>query len=113
MGLLKPSPHSPTAAPQRSRAPEPSRRFKDFLEVDHPRKFVTIEPILDFDLEPFVEWIREIGPERVYIGYDSRRKRDLPEPSLEKTQELVRRLTEFTVVKLKRHIRKAWWEEGD
>jgi len=64
-----------------SRAPKPSVRFRDFLELDYPRKVVTIEPIMDFDQEVFLSWIIQIKPEYVWIGYNSRPKSvRLPEP---------------------------------
>ena len=83
-----------------SKAPLPSKRFKDYLKVEHPRKFVTIEPVLDFDLKTFVSWIRRIKPERVYLGYDSKNCR-LPEPPLQKVLALESELKKFTKVKRK------------
>lgn len=83
-----------------SKAPKPSERFKDFLELDYPRKVVTMEPIMDFDLEVFLNWIRQIQPEYVWIGFNSRPKQvQLPEPSLEKVQQFINTLKEFTTVK--------------
>ena len=32
-----------------SRAPPPSKRFRDFLAVEHEPKMVTHEPIMEFD----------------------------------------------------------------
>jgi len=85
-----------------SQAPYPSQRYRDFLNLDWKRKRVTIEPIMDFDLPEFVEWIYNISPEAVYLGYNSRPKRvQLPEPSPEKFFELKYRLEEFTEVILK------------
>ena len=46
-----------------SAAPLPSVRFTDFKILEWPRKIVTIEPIMDFDIDIFVEWIRSINPE--------------------------------------------------
>lgn len=83
-----------------SKAPLPSKRFKDFLYLDFLSKFVTIEPILEFDLDDFVFILKMLAPERVYIGYDTK-KTKLQEPSLEKTMELVDQLKKFTIVKLK------------
>jgi hypothetical protein len=72
-----------------SGAPKPSIRYKDFLELDFPRKVVTIEPIMDFDLNIFSDWVLNIKPEYVWIGYNSRPKQvQLPEPSPEKTKQL-------------------------
>lgn len=83
-----------------SNAPLPSKRFKDFLDIDFDRKVVTIEPILNFDLEPFIEILKELNPERIYLGYDTK-KSNLPEPTIQKTMNLYNELKKFTRVKLK------------
>jgi|GEM_PF-481261 len=84
-----------------SKAPKPSTRYRDFLKVRHPRKMVTIEPVIDFDLDVMVKWIKQIKPCMVWLGYDSRRN-DLPEPSDEKFQNLHRELMKAGIkVKLK------------
>jgi len=75
------------------------------------RKYVTIEPIMDFDLERMVDYIRDIDPEFVYIGYDNH-NHHLPEPSLEKTLKLIEELEKLTEIR-KKTIRKAWWEKND
>jgi hypothetical protein len=46
-------------------------------------KMITVEPILDFDLDQFVRMIKICEPEQVNIGADSGNNR-LPEPSPEK-----------------------------
>ena len=91
-----------------SQAPYPSLRAIMFEQIEHTRKFITIEPILDFDLDKFIEMIHRINPERVYIGYDTK-KNKLPEPKLEKTLQLIEDLKKFTIVKTKL-IRSAWNE---
>jgi hypothetical protein len=90
-----------------SNAPLPSKRYRDFLKINHPRKILTLEPTLDFDLEIMIEWVKNINPIRVYIGYDSKNCK-LPEPKLSKTKDLIKELKKFTVVKTKL-IREAWW----
>jgi len=77
----------------------------------HPRKYVTIEPIMEFDLDVMVSWIQEINPEFVYVGYNNLDSKNLhlPEPSLEKTLKLIEELEQFTEVRLKT-LRKAWWQ---
>jgi len=83
-----------------SRALPPSIRFRDFLELDYPRKVVTIEPVMDFDLEEFLDWIRQIKPEYVWIGFNSRPEQvKLPEPSMTKFHEFITRLKRFTNVR--------------
>jgi hypothetical protein len=71
-----------------SNAPPPSQRYKAMLKLQHERKIVTIEPVLDFDVEIMVEWVREIRPETCYVGYDSK-KNYLPEPELSKVEALM------------------------
>ena len=76
-------------------------------DLDWEYKVVVIEPILDFDFE-FVEWVREICPERIRIGYDNYGNR-LPEPPLAKTMILKEELERIAEVELGA-IRKAWYE---
>jgi len=71
-----------------SKAPIPYKRYNDFLNLKHPRKVVTLEPLMEFDLFPFLTMIRNISPERIYIGYDTKNCK-LNEPSLTKTQILI------------------------
>lgn len=85
-----------------SKAPLPSRRFKDFLALQWPNKIVTIEPVMEFDFDIFVDWIKAIGPRVVYLGYNSRPlKVQLPEPTQEKFWALRQALSQFTEVRLK------------
>jgi len=110
-----------------SKAPPPAFRLRQLLSLKHPRKMITIEPILDFDLDEFVEWIVAVKPWRVYIGYDSHSKENkLPEPSLSKTKLLIKSLAwALDGIKVKgeeivsgavfgrihcKLIREAWWE---
>jgi len=70
-----------------SKAPVPSERFKQFKELDYPRKVVTCEPALDFDVDVFSKWIMGIKPEYIWLGYDSKNC-GLIEPPIEKMREL-------------------------
>jgi len=88
-----------------SKAPKPSIRSKKFSEIQHKRKFITIEPILDFDIEEFLIMIKSINPERVYIGYDTKNC-NLTEPKLEKTLKLIAELEKYTKV-VKKLIRES------
>lgn len=55
------------------------------------KTFVTIEPILDFDVQILAQWMIDIRPNFVNIGADSKRNR-LPEPSWEKVESLIKTL---------------------
>ena len=86
-----------------SKAINPIKRIEDFSKVEHTRKMITIEPIMDFDLKPFVSMIKTIQPEFVNIGADSGRNR-LPEPTKEKTIFLINELEKFTTVNNKNNL---------
>jgi len=74
--------------------------------------YITIEPILDFDLEEFVEIIKRIKPDKVYIGADSKVHKypkiynnlKLPEPNGEKVLKLIEELEKFTEVEIKKNL---------
>ena len=73
-----------------SKAPKPTQRIKDFKKIKHPRKTITIEPVMDFDFDIMLKWINQVKPQLVWMGYDSKSKDLLPEPSLEKFAKLFR-----------------------
>jgi len=76
-------------------APDPMERDYQFRQLKHQRKIVTIEPIMEFELEILLRWVVGIKPEAVWIGYNSRPKQvQLPEPTLEKAMLLITRLEE-------------------
>ena len=70
-----------------------------------PRRMITIEPIMDFDLDMFVALIKGVNPEFVNIGADSK-GHNLPEPSWEKIQSLIKELEKFTKVNLKENLKR-------
>ena len=87
----------------RGYTPPPVERFHFIHEVRVHSDFpvhVSIEPIMDFDLDIMVRWIRLIKPFKVSVGYDSLHN-GLPEPPLEKTLALIKELEKFTVVERK------------
>ncbi|MEE9573650.1 MAG: DUF5131 family protein [Candidatus Neomarinimicrobiota bacterium] len=88
-----------------SNAMDPIRRVAAFAEIEHARKMVTIEPIMDFDLPVLTAMIKTIDPELVTIGGDSQ-GHDLPEPSKEKIKELTERLIGFTEVLYKSNLKR-------
>jgi len=91
-----------------SRAPTPRERYEAMIRLGWMWKAVVIEPILDFD-EEFIDWIYNISPEIVYVGYDNYGN-NLPEPKLEKTKILLEALESITDLRPKT-IRKAWYEK--
>lgn len=87
-----------------SKAPDPHMRFVAMLGdfVQQSRRFVTIEPIMDFDLDILSGWIKEIRPEFVNIGADSK-GHHLPEPPIEKVQTLISLLADAGIEIREKH----------
>lgn len=69
------------------------------------KTMVTIEPILDFNLNELVSLIRKCKPSWVNIGADSKGHK-LPEPSKDKILDLIMELEEFTEVKKKTNLKR-------
>ncbi len=64
---------------------------------------ITIEPILEFDLDIMIQWMKEIDPLWVNIGADSK-NHNLPEPSWDKVEQLILELEKFTKVVIKNNL---------
>jgi len=65
-----------------TKAPAPFYRYEAMKALDHPHKFISIEPLMDFHLATFVRWIKEIMPEIIEVGADNYHNH-LPEPKSE------------------------------
>lgn len=85
--------------------PKPQDRAKAMGVIEGIKKYVTIEPIMDFDLEELVALIRMCGVEQCNVGSDSKGN-NLPEPSKEKIEELIFYLQEFTTVVEKDNLKR-------
>lgn len=69
------------------------------------KTMITIEPIMDFDVEEFSNMILSCNPLQVNIGADSKRS-NLDEPYLWKIEELISILSESTKVFLKENLKR-------
>jgi hypothetical protein len=67
-------------------------------------KYVTVEPIMDFDLKPMVELIKSCEPLQVNIGANTSGKVKLPEPSKSKILDLIGELEKFTKIHSKKNL---------
>jgi len=85
-----------------SKAVVPYNRAYEMAHMYLPT-MVSIEPIMDFDLETLSRWMEEIKPIFVSIGADSGNNH-LPEPPTDKIKALIEALKEFTEVKLKANL---------
>lgn len=89
-----------------SKAPVPSKRYEAFKDIEWPRKMITIEPIMSFDIEVFLEWVKAVQPECVWIGYNSRPNQvRLNEPSFEKTKLFVQELRRYGITVKEKEMR--------
>ncbi len=71
-----------------SKAAHPTLRHEVFLKDPHPNKLISIEPVMNLDLEIFTSWVLDIVPEIVFIGADNYNCH-LPEPSWDKVEALI------------------------
>lgn len=84
-------------------SPHPELRAAAMNRIVAFEKQVTIEPIMDFDLDEMVSMIRYCEPSKVNIGADSKNNH-LPEPSKEKLLALIEELQKFTVIERKSNL---------
>jgi DNA repair photolyase len=90
--------------PDIGKAPSPSERLTGMLLVTRApfKKFITIEPVLDFDVEILAEWINRIHPDFLNLGADSK-DHGLPEPTVEKIFALVDKLKTYGIELREKH----------
>jgi len=84
-------------------SPTPEQRAISFNRLEGFYKYITIEPIIDFDIKNLTSMIRMINPLQVNIGADSGGN-GLPEPSSEKIITLIDELNTFTKVHKKKNL---------
>ena len=97
--------------PDISFAPNPHERFEAFMVTINAIKarsdidiktFLTLEPILQFDMDVLVKWIAEIKPDFINLGADSK-DHMLPEPTIDDIEELVIKLHETGIELREKH----------
>lgn len=84
--------------------PTPTERVEQAKYIRHPL-YITIEPIMDFDLDVLVAMLKECAPLQVNIGADTGRN-NLPEPSKQKVNELFEELKKFTTIHTKANLQR-------
>jgi hypothetical protein len=87
------------------KAPFPISRAEAMSRYLTKEKYVTIEPIMDFDLTDMVDLIKMCNPVQVNIGADSGNN-NLPEPSKDKLLALIDELKKFTVIDKKTNLKR-------
>jgi len=72
-----------------SKAPSPELRYNAMKELPaNYKRFLSIEPIMDFDRAEFLKWVLDIEPQIVEIGADNY-KSGLIEPDANKVKGLI------------------------
>lgn len=77
-----------------TKAPSPMSRYKAMVQLKHLHKFISIEPVMKFDLSTMVYWMSRIGPEIVEIGGDNY-GHGLPESEPWQVWALIKQLGKF------------------
>lgn len=77
-----------------TKAPPPMERFRYLTGYPHSLKFLSIEPIMDFDLDELTRWVRLMQPDIIEIGADNYHN-NLPEPPWSKVAQLLKELREI------------------
>jgi len=97
---------------QVSKAPPVSERVEWMIVMAHYKfkTMISVEPILDFNLDKMVRIIKTINPQFVSIGADSKNHL-LKEPSKEKLDALISELGKLTEIKIKVNMKRL--EESD
>jgi len=84
-----------------SKAPTPLSRMHAMEELK-TRKFITIEPVLDFDVDILAAWVDRIRPEFLNLGADSK-GHGLPEPTIEKIVAFTEKLKKYGIELREKH----------
>lgn len=97
-----------------SEAPDPYQRYKGMLDVPVGfKRFVTIEPVLDFDVDTLAEWVGHIKPDFINLGADSK-GHGLPEPTVEKIMAFVEELKKYGIeLREKHNLQRLKQKESD
>jgi len=91
-----------------SKAPSPKTRFWGLKQIKeyYPQNktFISIEPIMDFGMDEMVRSILEVKPWAVAVGYDNYNN-GLPEPTIIKTNALIKCLESYGITVYRKTIR--------
>jgi hypothetical protein len=99
-------------------APQPIERMKAMVEINqnlssswrwkaHMEKQkiilgITIEPVMDFDVDILAGWIAKINPKFLNLGADSK-NHNLPEPTVDKIYMFADKLKEYGIELREKH----------
>jgi DNA repair photolyase len=87
-----------------SKAPVPSERFASMRSIQGYRTMLSLEPIMKFEPEGFLNDILDIKPSCIAVGYDNY-DNHLPEPPLNEVKELIANLRAHEITVYEKTIR--------
>lgn len=87
--------------------PPPHQRATDLGTIKHYgiETYVTIEPVMDFDLDRFIFWLKGCKPTQVNIGANTSNIK-LPEPNKKQLTDLINELQKFTIIHNKSNLKR-------
>lgn len=89
--------------PGLSTAPTLRERYLAIRDIpSYFKRFVTIEPVLDFDVDILAGWIADIRPDFLNLGADSKGI-SLIEPTVEKIMRFTEKLKEYGIELREKH----------
>lgn len=87
-----------------SKAPSVEKRAYAMFQIPGDiKRFITVEPVLDLDLDEMLEYVLLCVPDFVNIGADSKHH-NLAEPDASKLNSLIKELEKETEVRLKKNL---------
>jgi len=92
-------------------APPSTKRAEALRKITEKEKMISVEPVMDFDLNEFVQIIRTISPSFIAIGADSKGN-NLNEPEKQAVLELINKLKDNDIqTHLKTNIKRIIGKE--
>ena len=85
-------------------SPPPEARVEQIKLIRHP-VYITIEPIMDFDLDDMLRMMYYCSPQQINIGADSGNN-NLPEPSKDKLEQLIFALKIYYTIDRKSNLKR-------
>ena len=85
-------------------SPQPEARVEQVKLIRHP-VYITIEPIMDFDLDEMLRMMYYCSPQQINIGADSGNN-NLPEPSKDKLEQLIFALNSYYTIDRKSNLKR-------
>ena len=96
-----------------TKAPSPEKRYVGMMSFKGQKTFLTVEPIMQFDVDCLSKWIIDIKPSFVNIGADSKGC-GLAEPSTEKILSLIDKLNKNKIkIKKKTNLGRLLLKKGE